>query len=143
VPLTGWRAKEISGGCTLTPGYWKTHSEFGPAPYDDTWAQLPDGASTLFFLSGQSYYDVLWTPPTGGNAYYILAQQYIAAVLNQLNGAASTPEVDDALAWAETFFATHTPADKLSRTVRADAISFAELLDQYNNGYIGPGHCSE
>ena len=34
------------GGCTLTPGYWKTHSEFGPAPYDDNWANLPNGAST-------------------------------------------------------------------------------------------------
>ena len=25
-------------GCTLTQGYWKTHSENGPAPYDDNWA---------------------------------------------------------------------------------------------------------
>ena len=66
-------------GCSLTPGYWKTHSEYGPAPYDDTWAMLPNGADTIFYLSGQSYYDVLWTPPQGGNAYYILAHAYIAA----------------------------------------------------------------
>ena len=38
-------------GCTLTPGYWKTHSESGPAPYDDTWALLSNGADTGFFLS--------------------------------------------------------------------------------------------
>ena len=51
--------------CTRTPGYWKTHSEFGPAPYDATWAQLPSGASTTFFLSGKTYYQVLWTPRQG------------------------------------------------------------------------------
>ena len=38
------------GGCTLTQGYWKTHSEYGPAPYDDTWALLPAGADSPFFL---------------------------------------------------------------------------------------------
>ncbi|NPV08135.1 MAG: hypothetical protein HPY83_09255 [Anaerolineae bacterium] len=136
-------------GCTLTPGYWKTHSEFGPAPYDDTWAMLPNGASTPFFLSGQTYHQVLWTPPQGGNAYYILAHAYIAAELNLLNGSSSTPEVDAALAQAETWFSTYTPAQvaalkgKAGNDLRAQMIAKAYLLDQYNNGYIGPGHCSE
>jgi hypothetical protein len=131
------------GGCTLTPGYWKTHSEFGPAPYDDTWARLSNGASTPFYLSGQTYYQVLWTPPSGGNAYYNLAHPFIAAKLNLLNGAASTPEVDAALAWAENFFNTYTPGSLLPREVRNQAISYAMVLDNYNNGLIGPGHCSE
>ncbi len=131
-----------AGGCTLTPGYWKTHSEYGPAPYDDTWAQLPTGADTLFFLSGQSYYSVLWTPPTGGNAYYILAHAYIAAKLNVLNGA-DPAAAQAALNWATTFFSTYTPTSKLSRTVRSDALYYAGILDRYNNGLIGPGHCSE
>ncbi len=52
------------GGCTLTQGYWKTHSRYGPAPYDSTWAQI--GEDTPFYLSGQSYYRVLWTSPSGG-----------------------------------------------------------------------------
>lgn len=64
-------------GCTLTPGYWKTHSEHGPAPYDDTWAELPAGADTAFFLSGQSWDEVLWTAPKG-NAYHILGRAYAA-----------------------------------------------------------------
>ena len=54
------------GGCTLTPGYWKTHSEYGPAPYDDTWALMPAGADTPFFGTGVSYYEMLWTEPQGG-----------------------------------------------------------------------------
>ncbi len=128
-------------GCTLTPGYWKTHSRYGPAPYDETWAQI--GEDGLFFLSGQSWYKVLWTPPEGGNAYYILAHAYIAARLNILNGASSTAEVDAALDWAQSFFDTYTPTYKLSKTVRSLAIARAATLDSYNNGLIGPGHCSE
>lgn len=128
-----------AGGCTLTPGYWKTHSSYGPAPYDATWALI--GENTAFFLSGQSWYQVLWTSPSGGNAYYILAHAYIAARLNLLNDAASTPEVDAALVRATTFFSTYTPASTLSRAVRNAAIADAGLLDGYNNGLTGPGHC--
>ncbi len=34
-------------GCTLTQGYWKTHSSHGPAPYDDGWLKIGSaGADT-------------------------------------------------------------------------------------------------
>jgi hypothetical protein len=154
------------GGCTLTQGYWKTHSKYGPAPYDDNWANvLPYGEDTQFFLSGKTWYLVFWTSPGGNtnasnklvpdappsatglpvsNAYYILAHQYMAAKLNILNGASSTPAVDAAIAWAQTyFFNIYTPSSNLSKSVRQQAISYASLLDNYNNGLIGPGHCSE
>ena len=75
----------VAAGCSLTPGYWKNHSQYGPAPYDATWAQV--GEDTIFFLSNQTWYEVLWTAPKKGNAYYILAHAYIAAYLNELNGA--------------------------------------------------------
>jgi hypothetical protein len=131
------------GGCTLTQGYWKTHSAIGPAPYDDAWLNIgPLGAGETFFLSGQTYYQVLWTSPAG-NAYYNLAHQYIAAELNVLNGASTTPAVDAALASAETFFTYNMPTTTLSRSVRTNVLNWAATLDQYNNGLIGPGHCSE
>ena len=131
------------GGCTLTPGYWKTHSEFGPAPYDDTWAQLPNGASTIFFLSGKTYYEVLWTSPAG-NAYYNLSFHYIAAGLNFMNGA--DPSAAQAAYDAATIlFNTYTPAQiavlRGSDPLRQQFISLAGILGQYNEGYIGPGHC--
>ena len=132
-----------AGGCTLTQGYWKTHSEFGPAPYDATWAMLSSGASTPFFLSGQTWHQVFWTPPAGGSRYYQLAHQFMAARLNILNGAASTPEVDAALVWATNFFNTYTPSSSLPSAVRNQASNYASLLDGYNNGVTGPGHCSE
>jgi hypothetical protein len=133
-----------AGGCTLTQGYWKTHSDRGPAPYDDGWKQV--GAleeDTLFFNSGTTWYEVFWTAPAG-NAYYVLAHQYMAAKLNVLNGASSTPAVDAAIAGAEALFNAQGVNDTtLSRAERTLALAYAYTLDQYNNGYIGPGHCSE
>ena len=135
-------------GCTLTQGYWKTHSSLGPAPYDDTWALLPGGAgaNTSFFSSGQTWFQVFWTAPAG-NVYYQLAHQYMAAVLNKLNGASSTSAVDAAITAAQGFFTTYTPAlaaglDKQS-TARKNALAWASTLGSYNEGLIGPGHCDE
>jgi hypothetical protein len=127
-------------GCTLTPGYWKTHSTYGPAPYDDTWAKI--GEETTFYKSGTTWYNVLRTPPKKGNAYYILAFQYIAARLNIEAGASTTPQVVAALVFAESFFNTYTPTD-FPAAQRTLAINNAKVLDSYNNGYIGPGHCSD
>ena len=135
-------------GCTLTPGYWKTHSVYGPAPYDDNWLNiLPAAQDSPFFNSGQTYYQVLWTTPSGGNAYYILAHAYIAAELNVLNGANVPADVSAALNQAESWFSqiymTPDYNFKSNKTVRAEFISLAGLLDDYNNGLVGPGHCSE
>lgn len=129
-----------SQGCTATLGYWKTHSKYGPAgPRDATWDLV--GEDTAFFLSGKSWYQLFWTNPKGGNAYVILAHQYMAARLNILSGAASTPAVNAALAWATAFFSTYRLSSSLSASVRSQAIAYAGLLDSYNNGVIGPGHC--
>lgn len=131
------------GGCTRTQGYWKTHSKYGPAAHpDDTW-NLVGGPDTTFFLSGQSWYEVFWTPPKKGNAYYILAHQYMAARLNILSGAASLPEVDSAIAWATNFFNNYTPDERLKGGLRRTVIAKAELLTRYNEGSIGPGHCPD
>jgi hypothetical protein len=126
-------------GCSLTQGYWKTHSKYGPAPYDATWALI--GEDTAFFISGKTWYQVIKQPPAGGNAYYILAHQYIAARLNIAAGTGSTAAVNAALAGAATFFGTYTPSSTLSSSVRDQAIAWAGTLGAYNEGDIGPGHC--
>jgi hypothetical protein len=137
-----------AGGCTLTIGYWKTHSKYGPARWpDETWLLIqPNGPDSFFFLSGQSWIQVAQTPPAG-NSYYVLAYQYIAAKLNKLAGASSTAEVDACIVEAEYFFNKYTPAqaNKLSpnNADRKKALACAVTLDNYNNGLIGPGHCFE
>lgn len=126
-------------GCTLTPGYWKTHSRYGPARYDATWASL--GENTIFFLSGKTYYQVMWTDSV--DKYYILARSYIAATLNVEAGASTTEDVDEALSFAQAFFASHAPGAALPSALRAQVIGMAGILDNYNNGLLGPGHCPE
>lgn len=127
-------------GCTLTPGYWKTHSiNAKPSKYDPTWGGREDDP---FYSSGKTWYQVLWTPRVG-NAYYILAFQYIAARLNILAGASVTPQVNDALLFAEDFFDAYDPSDTLTKSFKKVVIYNAGVLDSYNNGYIGPGHCSD
>jgi hypothetical protein len=130
-------------GCTLTQGYWKTHSTYGPARADDGWDAV-GGPDATFYLSGQSWYTVFHTAPAG-NAYYNLAHQYMAATLNPRNGASSTAAVDAALSGAKTFFNAKTPAQTstLTRAQRTQLLAWATTLDRYNNGLIGPGHCSE
>jgi hypothetical protein len=129
--------------CTLTPGYWKTHSEYGPAPYDDTWSLLGDGADTDFFGTGQTYYEVLWTKPKGGNAYYILAHAYIAAELNLSNGASMPSMIHDAWNQAGVLLEKYGEDSSIPKRSpdRNLAIELAEMLTAYNNGYVGPGHC--
>ncbi len=128
------------GGCTRTLGYWKTHSKYGPAPYDDVWGGKED---ETFFLSGQSYYEVLWTPPAG-NVYYNLAHQYIAAEMNFLAGA-DPSAVQSTFDAATALLSTNSPNDAagLKGKDKKPWTELASTLDDYNNGDIGPGHCDE
>lgn len=137
-------------GCTLTQGYWKNHAD-PEKHYDSAWDLITGsggpGPNTVFFLSGISYLEVLRESPAGGNAYYQLAHQYIAAVLNQLKGASGTTEVQDALVSARGLLSVHTPAEikglKGNSTLRQRFIILAGILAGYNEGRTGPGHCSE
>lgn len=138
------------GGCTLTQGYWKTHSIYGPARHPDpTWDLIGEsGPDELFFLSGKSYIEVLNTPPAGGNAYYTLAHQYIAAELNFLNGATNSAVMDE-FEDATVLFTEYMPEDiaslkgKNGKELKEQFTRLAEKLDDYNNGITGPGHCDE
>ncbi len=137
-------------GCTLTQGYWKNHSEHGKAPYDDNWSKLgdfdqdgtPEEEKENFFSSNQTWYEVFLTAPKGGNVYYQLAHQYMAAKLNVLNGASTTSEVAAALSGAETWFIGKTP-DVIKAKDAPSAKNWASVLAKYNEGLIGPGHCDE
>ncbi|WP_375323396.1 hypothetical protein [Flagellimonas sp. GZD32] len=128
--------EEEESGCTLTQGYWKnTKKGPWPAPYD---------RDDTFYLSGMTWQEVLKTAPKG-NAYFQAAHQYIAATLNVANEASSPEEVDDALAAALELFEMYNPAeiDDLSGDdeLRKEFIYINDVLDSYNTGEIGPGHC--
>lgn len=128
--------------CTLTQGYWKTHSAYGPAPYDAAWALLSGGENTPFFLSGTTYHGVYAMKPSDG-AYWSLAHQYVAAKLNALNGA-STASVQASFDAATAFLEARTPAEVGKHGPLANECKqLASALDAFNRGAVGPGHCSE
>jgi hypothetical protein len=127
---------EEETGCTLTQGYWKTHNEYATAPgLVSDWPAPHDEDDVM---CGQTLLDILDTP-SGGDAWNILAHQYIAAILNVASGASTPDAVDDALAGAEAWLLANCGGVPASEA--PEAIEMAELLDRYNHGDVGPGHC--
>lgn len=125
-------------GCTLTQGYWKNHPE--------------DWGLSGVELGGVQYSQpdalaILHTP-TGGDASLILSHQLIAAKLNINVGGASSSSVDATVAAADAWLAANADADGLlpfgvpsASAAGADGVALSAILDDYNNGLIGPGHC--
>ncbi|MEJ2367448.1 MAG: hypothetical protein P8Z49_03640 [Acidobacteriota bacterium] len=112
------------GNCTLTQGFWKNHAGYWPL-------------STETELCGLSWMTIFQTQPEG-EAWYILAHQWIAATLNVANGADSTV-IAEALSQAEAILTGNCLS--VPESLRGQAIDLSETLDHYNNGTIGPGHC--
>jgi hypothetical protein len=119
-------------GCTLTQGYWRTHNSDASVPaLQESWPIAEDTQ-----LCGMGWLDILHTEAEG-DAWLILAHQYIAAQLNLASGASTTDEVDSAMNSAAAFL----DACSISDADRDAALAASELLDAYNNGEVGPGHC--
>ena len=123
-----------SNGCVRTQGYWGNHSNW-PTGYSP---------SDTFFYSGQTWQQVLDSSAAGGNAYYQLAHQYIAAKLNEASGAAVPAGVLTVLADSQGFFnnVNTTPASCGGSACGLQK-TWAGILDEYNNGDYpgGPEHC--
>ncbi|MDF7825070.1 hypothetical protein P4B35_13690 [Pontiellaceae bacterium B12227] len=117
-------------GCTYTQGYWKNHPKDWPT-------------DTLSLFSARKALRILKTPPKKGNAYYILAHQYIAAELNVVNGASIPDEAFEAWIAGQELLEQYQQKKYIPKKTddRDEAIAIAKILDAYNNGKIGPGHC--
>ncbi|MGV3587556.1 MAG: hypothetical protein ACO1OF_11165 [Adhaeribacter sp.] len=121
-------------GCTRTQGYWKNHAP-GSKKADPNWGNL---ATTQFFSSGETYLSIFDVQPKG-NAYYILAHQYVAATLNLKSGASMPTSVMTAYNNATNFFENNMPTQ--TAVSKNQLTQWADVLDKYNNGVTGPGHC--
>jgi hypothetical protein len=129
----------LGQGCTLTLGYWKTHTEAWPSGFDP---------NALFFSSGVTWLAALDPSQTNGsNGYYNLSHQYIAAVLNQANGATVPPGVQSYLDQAEAFFIISTTAAVACPMPNSCGLqkTWAAILETYNAGKYpdGPPHCDD
>lgn len=124
-------------GCTRTQGYWG--SKPGVA-----WP-APSARDALFHSSGLTWQQVLDTPPKQGNAYRILAHQFIPAVLNRAGGASAPSAVQNTINQARTFFASGTTLQSCAKDACGTQKTWAAILDTYNNGlYPGaPAACPD
>ncbi|MES2758576.1 MAG: hypothetical protein V4693_14480 [Pseudomonadota bacterium] len=120
-------------GCVRTQGYWKSKpGVVWPAPYS---------RGGQFFLSGLTWQELFNTPPRG-NAYIILAHQYMAARLNTAVPTSAPAGVQAVYYAAQAWFAT-AALNTCPNGGCALQKTWASTLDTYNNGlYPGaPQHC--
>lgn len=94
------------GGEGLTPGFWKTHSEFGPAPlagWPATGYSPLDSYNSVFGVSDDVGLTLLDALGRGGGGVNALGRHATAALLNAAN-----PNVDYAYTQAEVISLTQT-----------------------------------
>jgi hypothetical protein len=121
--------------CTLTQGWWKTHS--------NSWAQvlsLQIGSVTYTHAQLISIFNT----PAGGNGLIFLAHQLIAAKLNVLFGATPPPSVATAISQADALIGGLViPPVGAGYLSPASTSALTATLDAFNNGTTGPGHCPD
>lgn len=131
-----------AAGCTRTIGYWKTH----PAhitPLLPVWLGTAGGAQSMNVTSADQAVILLNMSGDPSNGINKLYAQELAAKLNIAAGA-DPSAVSSTLAAADSFLATHDASSwaNLSKAEQAQVLGWMTTLDNYNNGLIGPGHCS-
>jgi hypothetical protein len=126
-------------GCTYTQGYWSRTTGQNPPVWP-----APYSRDALFFLLlTDTWQQVLDTPVNVSQGYYQLAHQYIAAVLNQANGAYVPQGVQDTLNLAYNWLSANGPSACTGPGSCGTQKTWAGVLDTYNNGLYegGPPHC--
>jgi hypothetical protein len=142
------------GGCSLTIGYWKNHAGFEPQA-DMVTPLLPQllgtsgGAKTQNVTTAALAVQFLSFNGSNGvfdasNGINKLYAQLLGAKLDIANGADGSA-VASTISAADAFLATHdsTAWSGLSKADKNKVLGWMTTLDNYNNGLIGPGHCSQ
>jgi hypothetical protein len=129
-------------GCTLTQGFWKTHTGLGPQA--DAWPALPGGTMTLGTVAyTKAQLISILNAPVKGNGLISLAHQLIAANLNILNGASAT-DISASITAANTLIGALIVPPVGSGFLAPSAVSsLVGALADFNEGETGPGHCDE
>ncbi|KAA3636865.1 MAG: hypothetical protein DWP97_01915, partial [Calditrichaeota bacterium] len=132
-------------GCSHTIGYWKTHAGFGPQA-NEVSQYLPISLGNFIVGDSGVAVAVLKMKTYGHNSNGItkLMAQLLGAKLSIADGAsegAIATEIAEADAFLTTF--NWTDWDSMSQEDQQTANNLKDVFDQFNNGYIGPGHCDE
>ena len=140
-PCTG------GNGCTRTIGYWKNHAGLDKktdvvTPLLPMWLGTANGTQSVLVSTASQAVDILSKSGDASNGIHKLWAQLLAAKLNGASGADGSV-VAGIIAQADLFLArTGAPMwDSLSAADRRSVLNWADFLDRYNNGVVGPGHC--
>ena len=119
--------------CTYTQGYWKTH--------EDQWPVTTLTLGTVSYTQDQLL-DIL-DRSVQGNGLVSLAHQLIAAKLNVANGAFPN-DIAQTILDADALIGSRVVPPIGGGFLSPSSVSaLTEMLDDYNNGVIGPGHCDD
>ncbi|RAL22862.1 hypothetical protein DL240_08190 [Lujinxingia litoralis] len=127
---------EPSEACPRGQGYWKNHNRFGQGNQYYPWPIDED-----MVLCGETWLEILNTPPEG-DAWYILAVQYIAARLNAADGVEVPIAISLALDQVATLLGG-CPVLTPGQPGRDVALGLATLLEAFNEGQMGPESCQD
>ena len=130
------------GGCTYTPGYWMTHSWYGPAPYDETWSILgPDGIHELqnhsFYGSDETWLSIMSMKTTSKTkVYQQLAFHYVAAYLNGVYNGHLPSDIEEYLEDASDILGNYANDFKIPRKSMDEttARQITSILGEFNEG---------
>ena len=150
--ITNWDAGLFAfEGCTYSKGYWKNHAGFGPQADElskllPIWLGDDDGESSMAVTDAQTAVNLLSQDVYGHprNGITKLYAQLLAAKLNIVNFA-NPADIHEVIGNADAFLADHDwmDWDMLGQADRQMVLGWKDMLDQYNNGLIGPGHCDD
>jgi roadblock/LC7 domain-containing protein len=142
-------AVPCNAGCTLTLGYWKTHAGFtgnNPdmlTPLLPIWLGTANGSYSTQVTNATQAVLILNFQNQASNGIYKLQGQLLAAKLDIAAGA-DPSAISSTITAADNFLATNPlPWSKLSKAQQTVVLGWVTTLDNYNNGLIGPGHCSQ
>ena len=130
-------ACEEPDGCAYSQGYWGNKPGVQwPTPYART---------AEFYLSGKTWQGVMDSPANVNGGYYILAYQFIAATLNNANGASLPSGVGTILDQASAWFSSNSPTVCSAKGSCGIQKDWAKILESYNLGTYpeGPQHCTD
>jgi len=118
--------------CTYTQGYWKTHPS--------AWPVSSLSLGTVSYTQSQLLQ--ILNQPAQGNGLVVLAHQLIAAKLNIANGS-DPADAAQAIADADTMVGSlMVPPVGAGYLPTGQTSGLVEMLTEYNEGTIGPGHCT-
>ncbi|UCE66425.1 MAG: hypothetical protein JSU85_16565 [Candidatus Zixiibacteriota bacterium] len=138
-------------GCTWGKGFWKNHTGLGPQPDLVTdllpiWLGDEDDSLSIGVTTAQMAYDILQQHEYGhpSNGITRLYAHLLAAKLNIANGA-DDEDIAETITDADAFLGDHNSAswDDLGQDDRQMVNGWKDMLEDYNEGEIGPGSCDE